>query len=202
MFQNTNLYIASSYASNEDKLQMRCPDDIFCTGLGLFSRVDIGKGTDIGYYGGALKSDSKKEWEDGKLKTHALRAGDSCHVYDGLEIRAWLGASDVKCGTYHKYDNQVEYNLYSSTPQNIREIFLEGQGFMANTSILKSHHNIRVIRKYPEKNQAHKIPLQILRTTKNISAGDELINSYQTNSKVIFSVLFHLVGRNVESLFY
>lgn len=166
---------------------MSCPYDVFCTGLGLYSRVTIEKGFDIGYYGGEQKFDSREEWEGGKVKTHARRTGDSCHILDGLPLRGWLRASGIRCGTYHKYSDQEEYKVDDITPTRERVSLEHGIGFMMNTSSSISHHNVKIVQRFP---RGSLTPIHVMCTTKSISPGDELISSYQTNSQVVANFFF------------
>lgn len=155
---------------------MQCPFNIYSTGLGLFSRVSIESGCDIGYYGGELV----EEWGSGKPKTHARRAGDG-QVYDGWNLQSFLRPSGRRAES-----GQVEYRLDEETPTNLTDLFVTGVGFMMNTSVAKANHNVAIVPQYLRSATAQVLQpaLLVLRTTKRVAPGDELRSKYQSNFKV------------------
>lgn len=169
------MYVAPSYAATStDREHINCPYNIFSTGLGLFSRVTIPKGVDIGVYGGLVKSDVKFSGH----KSHARRSGDSIHVYDGLPVREWLIPTTNRIAQHkHRASHDVEYIISPKAPPHIIECWNRGRGFMMNTSLEVNVINVSLVQEI-SKNSL--LPSWIMRTITEILPGDELLSLYQS----------------------
>lgn len=187
-FQNENTYVAPSYANRIDRDQFKCPSNIFSTGLGLFSRVGIAKGVDIGLYGGLIRT--TVDWQDHIPKTHARRSSNSIDVYDGFPVREWL-VSSLACPEVHRHRGKedCEYIISNKAPVGYVSCWNKmGKGFMMNTSFDSKAINVSLIPIITNKLRPH----WLMRTKTEIVAGDELLCSYQS-TKVIFIWLFLLL---------
>lgn len=182
------MYVAPSYAATSlDKDYLRCRENIYSTGLGVFSRVGIPPGVHIGVYGGLVKGEAN--WPKGDPKTHARRAANSVHIYDGFPLRGWL-RSTGKCPDCHRHrgEGDFEYRMSNEAPALLLETWNRGFGFMINTSYCSKSLNVSV----KQDNTDPHLPVLTICTIAAIMPGDELYCAYQPVNKVIFMHIYIL----------